>query len=85
MKYSSALLLLFSSLSIILPCLDDAEAEETTQSGCDISCPSGQKVVSFTDGNTVACVCSPEAEMVPTEPDPSVVNSGEYEDAGQKE
>lgn len=85
MKYSSALLLLSVSLAIVLPALDNVQAEGGDQPNCDISCPSDEKVVSFTDGDNVACVCSPVTQMVPTEPDPSVVNSGEYQDEGQKE
>jgi hypothetical protein len=85
MKYSFGIVIFSLSLAISLSLFDDAQASEGTQSTCNISCPTGQKVVSFTDGDNVACVCAPETEMVPTEPDPSVVDSGEYEDAGQKE
>ncbi len=91
MKYSPALLFLSVTLAFPFPAShnarasDTSEAEGEAQSTCDIRCASDEKVVSFTDGDNVACVCSPVTQMVPTEPDPSVVNSGEYEDAGQKE
>ena len=89
MKYSSPILLAITAISVALTGSHNAYSEEQAApaagGNCDISCPAGGKVVSFTDGNNVACICSPESQMVPTVQDPEDVDQGEYEDEGQKE
>jgi len=85
MKYSIGIPLLSLSLALLMQAPDNALAEDASSNSCDISCPAEQKVVSFTDGDNAACVCAPETDMVPTEPDPSMATSGGYEDEGQKE
>jgi hypothetical protein len=84
MKYSSHFLLPILSLVLVQP-MTSVCAEESASSSCDISCPSGQKVVSFTDGDNVACVCAAETEMVPTELDPDIATLEGHEDEGQRE
>lgn len=85
MKYLYGLVVFSLSMIIILSGSHGARADDQTQTNCESNCPAGQKVVSFTDGDNVACVCASETEMVATEPDSSLVDSGEYEDEGQKE
>ena len=46
---------------------------------CDTTCPSGQVMSSFADGNDVTCVCVPQGQMDPTVEDPNVP-SGEDPD-----
>lgn len=46
-----------------------AEGEEID---CSASCPEGEVLVSFTDGNDVTCICQPAAEMDPTVPDTDI-------------
>lgn len=48
-------------------------AHATDAVACDSTCDSGQKLISYADGNTVTCACVAEAQMDPTIPDPAVV------------
>lgn len=44
---------------------------------CSESCPDGQVMVSFADGNNATCICEPAAEMEPTVPNPDVQGSSD--------
>ena len=71
--------ILFLVLSLALatfPALAVADDEQAQQPiDCSSSCPDGQVMVSFTDGNDVTCLCQPAAEMDPTVSDPDIENA----------
>jgi len=52
---------------------------------CNIACDVGQNIVSFVDGNKLSCMCSADSDVVPTVPDPTIIDSGEYVDEGRRE
>lgn len=74
--------LLAVSLSVGLFAAGAAATAEESQ--CDRSCGVNEKLVSYTDGNKVSCSCAKVSEMVPTEPDMELPDTGEYEDEGVK-
>ena len=47
-------------------------ARATDAVDCDSTCDSGNKMVSYADGNTLTCACVAESQMDPTVPDPEV-------------
>ena len=64
-------------LSILLaatPCLAHEEVS------CDGSCPSGNRLISFLDGDNTHCMCVEEAVMDPTVPNASYGDDDEDED-----
>ena len=46
---------------------------------CSSSCPDGQSLVSFADGDNVTCVCQPAANMDATVANPDVREGEEVE------
>ena len=69
--------ILFVILSLVLATFPaPAVADEAQQPvDCSSSCPDGQVMVSFTDGNDVTCICQTAAEMDPTVADPDIQNA----------
>ena len=71
---------LILALATIIVITSGAAFAETAD--CTGSCPSGQVMVSFADGNNVSCVCKPEAAMDETVGNPDV-HEGPIADDGQ--
>ena len=67
----------FLILALSLTISSIAIAEEGQPVDCSASCPDGQVLVSFADGNKVTCICQEPAEMEPTVPDPEIVDDGD--------
>ncbi len=56
-KYLSVLI-----LSVIFSVVGNAYAQDSQPVECDSTCPEGQTLVSFADGNTPTCVCVAQGE-----------------------
>ena len=52
-------------------------ASATDEVACDYSCPEGQVLISYADGNNVHCSCAQAAQMDATVEDASVQSGGE--------
>jgi hypothetical protein len=63
-------------LALLLGALPTAvvASEENSASvqACDAPCGEGERLVSFSDGSSIACHCAPSAEMEETVPDLSL-------------
>ena len=71
LQTSVRLLLTFGSLtSLMLATSLPAYATDAVE--CDTTCESGNKMVSYADGNSVTCACVAESQMEPTVSDPDV-------------
>ncbi len=81
MKQALSLILF---LSILFAISAGASAEQQAEVDCAGSCPEGQVMVSFADGNTATCVCHEAAAMDPTVPEPEPEGE-EAGDAGNEE
>lgn len=72
------LIVLTAALTASLMAIKPASATDAV--ACDTTCESGNRLISYADGNSVTCACVAESQMEPTVPDPEVVEGTTTQD-----